>query len=1095
MKIMLYHFISHPPKINEIWLSLILTLFMIPITLATSRATPFYYLKVTDQSQGHFIVKNQYHKEIKQFTQIKEQTICEIKGVVVDEKTNAPIIGANVIVSGTTIGVATDIDGNFRLKVPSNALSIEVTFIGYDKKVIPFHPDKLNVFRVIQLKETNKELGEVTVVAFAKQKKESVVGAISTVKPSELKVPSSNLTTALAGRVAGLIAYQRSGEPGKDNADFFIRGVTTFGYTASPLILIDGIEMSADDLARLQTDDIESFSIMKDATSSALYGARGANGVILVTTKEGSEGKLNASVRFENSFSMPTKKIDIADPITYMQLFNEATSTRSITGEQKYSQEKIDNTIAGTNPYVYPAVDWYKMLFKEYTTNQRLNLNLSGGGKVACYYVAATYNRDNGILKNDHRNNFNSNIKLNKIAIRSNVNINLTSTTEMVVRMHGTFDDYRGPINGGTDMFNRVMRSNPVEFPAYFEPDEANRYTRHILFGNAFQGNYINPYADMVKGYKDYSRTLLLAQAEFHQKLDFLSKGLSARILINTTRYSYFQSIRSYVPFYYSVDRYDKRKDIYTLHTINETTGKEWLTNPSSSQSTQTTFYLEGAIQYDHTFKEKHSVGGLLVYTMQNRMEGGQNNLERSLPFRNLGLSGRVTYGYGSRYFLESNFGYNGSERFAKKHRFGFFPSIGFGWMISNENFFGKAKNIFSQLKLKGTFGLVGNDAIGGPGDRFFYLSNVNMSTGQAPGFGRDFNKPADRSTISITRYANEDISWETSKKLDLGIETTLCNALTIQADYFREDRKNILMNRAFITPEMGLEANVRANVGKAWNQGFDGSMDYNNYFENGFWLQGRLNFTYAVGKYKVYEEPDYSAIPWRSHKNKAISQQWGLIAERLFIDEIDITNSPKQFGEYMPGDIKYRDINKDGIIDFRDEVPIGQPTSPKIVYGFGLSMGHKGFDFSFFFQGLAQESFWIDPISTCPFADTDGNGNVISNNALLNVYAKNHWSETDQNIYALWPRLSDRIIENNTKISTWFMRDGTFLRLKSVEIGYTLPDSILHRLHMTKMRFYLNGTNLLTFSKFKLWDPEMAGYGLGYPVQRVFNLGLQLSF
>lgn len=1018
----------------------------------------------------------------------------EIKGVVVDEKTNDPIVGANVVVSGTTIGIATDADGNFSLSVPENTLNIEVSFIGYDKKIIPFRPDKLNVFRVIQLRETNKELDEVTVVAFAKQKKESVVGAISTVKPSELKVPSSNLTTALAGRVAGLIAYQRSGEPGEDNANFFVRGVTTFGYAANPLILIDGIEMSADDLAHLQVDDIESFSIMKDATSSALYGARGANGVILVTTKEGSEGKLNASVRFENSISMPTKKIDIADPITYMQLFNEATSTRSLTGQQKYTQEKVDNTIAGINPYVYPTVDWYKMLFKNYTNNQRLNINLSGGGRVARYYVAATYNRDNGILQNDHRNNFNSNIKLNKISIRSNININLTNTTEMVIRMHGTFDDYRGPINGGADMFNRVMRSNPVEFPAYFAPDEANKYARHILFGNAGHGNYINPYADMVRGYKDYSETLLLAQAEFHQKLDFITKGLNARILMNTTRFSYFQSVRSYNPFYYMVDRYDRQKDTYVLEPLNEPYGTEWLTNPSPYESTHTTFYFEGAVQYDRTFKDKHAVGGLLVYTMQNRMEGGQDRLEQSLPFRNIGLAGRFTYGYDSRYFLEGNFGYNGSERFSKKHRFGFFPSIGFGWMISKERFFGNAKNIFNQLKLKGTFGLVGNDAIGGPGDRFFYLANVNMAAGTAPGFGRHFNKPENRSTIAITRYANEDISWETSKKLDLGIETTICDALTLQADYFREDRKNILMNRASVTPEMGLEASVRANVGKAWSQGFDGSIDYNKYFENGFWLQGRLNFTYAVGKYKVYEEPDYSASPWLFHKDKPISQQQGYIAERLFVDEQDIANSPRQIGEYMAGDIKYRDINKDGVIDFRDQVFIGQPTNPKIVYGFGLSMGHKNFDFSFFFQGLAQESFWIDPVSTCPFADTDWDNNIISNNALLNVYAKDHWSETNQNIYALWPRLSDKLIDNNIQQSTWFMRDGTFLRLKSAEIGYSLPENLLHRLHMTKLRFYLSGNNLLTFSKFKLWDPEMAGNGLGYPVQRVFNIGVQLS-
>ncbi|WP_287626142.1 SusC/RagA family TonB-linked outer membrane protein, partial [Parabacteroides sp.] len=463
-----------------------------------------------------------------------------LKGVVLDNNTNEPIIGAAVLVTGTGSGTTTDIDGNYQLEVPANAKSIEISYIGYEKKVMPFDGRNLNDFRVILLKEEGLSVDEVTIVAFSKQKKESVISSIATVKPKELKVPSSNLTTALAGRVAGLISYQRSGEPGQDNANFFIRGVTTFGYKADPLILIDGVELSADDLARLQPDDIESFSIMKDATSSALYGARGANGVILVTTKEGVEGKLKIAARFENSFSSPIKNIELADPITYMVKHNEAVSTRDPLASLPYSQEKIDNTIAGTNDFVYPAVDWYKMLFKDVTSNQRFNMNLSGGGRVARYYVAMTYNHDNGILNVDKRNNFNSNISLNKISVRSNVNMNLTKTTELITRMSGTFDDYSGPLSGGSDMFSRVVKANPVKFPAYYEKDANNIYTNHILFGNAGTGNYINPYADLVKGYKEYSQTLLSAQVELKQNFDFITKGLNARVMVNTTRHSYF---------------------------------------------------------------------------------------------------------------------------------------------------------------------------------------------------------------------------------------------------------------------------------------------------------------------------------------------------------------------------------------------------------------------------------------------------------------------------------------------------------------------------------------------------------------------------
>lgn len=1024
-----------------------------------------------------------------------QQKTYSIKGVVLDEKTNEPIIGANVKVIGTALGTVTDLDGNYKLNVPASATKIEFSYIGYKTVEMPFYHDKLNDFRVINLQEDSQTLGEVTVVAFAKQKKESVIGSITTIKPAELKVPSSNLTTALAGRVAGLISYQRSGEPGKDNADFFVRGVTTFGYKADPLILIDGVELTSTDLARLQPDDIESFSIMKDATSSALYGARGANGVILVTTKEGVEGKLNVSVRFENSFATPTKQIDIADPITYMKMHNEAVTTRNPLAAQPYSQEKIDNTIAGTNPYVYPSVDWYNMLFRNMTSNQRFNMNLSGGGKVARYYLAVTYNRDNGILKVDKRNNFNSNIALDKISVRSNVNLNLTKSTEMIIRMNANFDDYSGPIDGGEGMFNKVMRANPVLFPAYYAPDAANAYTNHILFGNAATANYINPYADMVKGYKEYSQTMVLAQAELKQNFDFITEGLSARVMANTTRTSYFDLTRAYSPYYYMVDQYDKIDKTYTLKNTNEDSAKEWLAYNPGTKTIESTFYLEAAMQYDRTFAEKHAVGGLLVYTMKTSLVGSADDLSKSLPYRNMGLAGRFTYGYDSRYFIEGNFGYNGSERFAKKNRFGFFPSVGLGWMISNERFFRPLSKALTQFKLKATYGLVGNDAIGDANDRFFYLSQVNQAASTAPGFGLNFDSPQNRPTTSISRYANDDITWEVAKKLNLGIEATVFNDLNVQVEYFREDRSKILMERASITPEMGLESKVKANIGEASAHGVDASMDYNKYFKNGMWLTGRFNFTYSTSKYKVYEESNYPDAPWRSHTGRPLSQVWGYIAERLFVDQEDVDNSPKQFGEYMAGDIKYRDVNGDGVINENDQVPIGYPTSPEIIYGFGLSGGYKGIDVSFFFQGLARESFWIDQKATAPFVDTDDVPGTISNNALLSVYANDHWSETNQNIYALWPRLSNTLIDNNNQTSTWFMRDGGFLRLKQVEVGYTFNDKVLHKLRMKNLRIYLSGTNLLTFSKFKLWDPEMAGSGLGYPVQRTYNVGLQLSF
>lgn len=1001
--------------------------------------------------------------------------------------------GATIKIVGSPRGVTTDIDGSFSIEVSEND-KLEISYLGMVNQIITVK-GKNN--QVITLKNQASELDEVTVVAFAKQKKESVIASVSTIKPAELKVPSSNLTTALAGRMSGIISYQRSGEPGQDNADFFVRGVTTFGTgKANPLILIDGIELTSEDLSRLNTDDIASFSIMKDANATALYGARGANGVILVTTKEGSEGKAKLSIRFENSFSSAADEVEMADPITYMRLHNEAVSTRDPKGVLPYTNEKIANTERRLNPYVYPAVDWKNMLFKDFTSNQRINMNISGGGKVARYYVAAAMNLDNGILKVDKRNNFNNNISLKKYLLRSNINLNITKTTEMVVRLHGTFDDYTGPISGGTGLYNMVMKSNPVLFPAYFEPDEANVYTKHILFGNYEQkASYINPYAEMVKGYKDYSKTLVLAQLELKQDLSFLTEGLSIRGLFNATRYSYFDVSRFYTPYYYSIGSYDKVADTYMLNPLNKESGKEYLSYNEGGKEVYSTTYLELAAQYNRTFHDKHAVSGLLVYTARENLKGNAGSLQLSLPYRNLGLAGRFTYAYDSRYFVEFNFGYNGSERFAKNERFGFFPSAGLGYIISNEDFFEPWKKVVSKLKLKATYGVVGNDQIGDDKDRFFYLSDVKMDDGgRSMSFGTDFGYK--KNGVSISRYADPYITWERSYKQNYGIELGLFDKLELQFDYFRENRKDILQKREDIPSTMGLQASPQSNIGEAFGSGFELQLDYSQSFSNKLWLSVRGNFTYASSEFKIYEEPEYTDTPWRRRIGQKISQKYGYIAERLFVDEDDVKNSPKQnFGEYAAGDIKYKDINMDGKIDEQDAVPIGYPTTPEIIYGAGFSLGYKNIDFSVFFQGSARSSFWISPGAISPFIDTDSDDGFTSQNALMKTIADSHWSESDRDIHAFWPRLSNYSIANNTQTSTWWMRNGTFLRLKTLELGYTLPDKWSKAAHMQMVRVYLSGSNLLCFSNFKLWDPEMAGNGLGYPVQRVFNLGINVSF
>ena len=1026
-----------------------------------------------------------------QFQVLIAQTTKEITGNVYDEL-GEPLPGATISVDKSTRGVATDVDGTFSIKVKDTDVLI-FSYLGYQEQRITVGKQTRIV---VKLLPKTDELDEVTVVGFAKQKKESVIASVTTIKPSELKVPSSNLTQGLSGRLAGVIAYQSSGEPGKDNVNFFIRGVTTFGYSSSPLILIDNIESSTDELARLPVDDVASFSIMKDATATAIYGARGANGVVLVTTKEGKEGPAKVNIRVENSISTPARNIEMADPITYMKMYNEAVVTRNPLAPRPFSDEKIANTGKGLNPYVYPAIDWYDELFKDMVMNQRVNVNLSGGGTMARYYVSANFSQDNGALKVDKKNNYNTNIDLKKIQVRTNVNLDLTKTTQLDIRVNADFQDYNGPIDGGDAMYRKVRVSSPVMFPKYFAPDDSNVLTKHILFGNAGEGNYLNPYADMVRGYRDSHETTVTAQMELSQQLDFLTEGLSFRLLANTTRYSGFSLVREIAPFYYDIGYYDKENDRYTLNQLNPETGREDLNYTAGTPTVSSTYYFEASINYARKFG-KHDVGGLLVGTMRESVTGNAPNVQQSLPSRNIGLFGCATYAYDSRYLFEFNFGYNGSERFAEKERFGFFPSAGVGYLISNEAFWPKNKFV-NKLKLKGTYGLVGNDKIGDLNDRFYYLSEVNLNAGESGiRFGEDWQQGLQ--TIAITRYANPYITWEVAKKLDIGIEMTLFDLLEIQADYFQEKREKIYQSRPTIPAELGYAAGLAANVGRASSRGFEVQMDANHSFNKDWWLSLRGNFTFARSNYEYAEEARLNYW-WQTVTGYPIGQQRGLIADRLFIDEADIANSPKQmYGDYMPGDIKYRDINGDDIIDNNDIVPIGYPTVPEVNYGFGASVGYKNFDFSFFFQGSGRSSFWVDARANTPFVNAssfdESFGGRIAPNGLMQCWVDSYWSETNRDSYAAMPRLTTETVENNIQASTWWIRDGSYIRLKSVEMGYTFPDKILKKLRMSNLRIYASGLNLFTFSKFKEWDVEMGGNGFNYPIQAVYNIGLNIGF
>lgn len=1014
----------------------------------------------------------------------------KISGIVRETTTGSALPDVTINVKGKGTATKSNANGEFTIDAQPGD-SLVFSFVG--KQTATQVVGQNSIIEVL-MNEDESQLGEVTIVAFGKQKKSSLVSAIQSVNVAELKTPVTNLTSSFAGRIPGIISYTPTGEPGADNATFFIRGVTTFGYKTSPLILIDGFESSTDNLARLQPDDIESFSILKDASATVLYGARGANGIILVNTKSGKEGPVAVNARVDVNVTTPTRTTELLDGVDYMRLYNSTRISRDPVLGAYYSEQKIQSTAKGENPMIYPNINWYKTLFNNSTTNTKANLNLSGGGRVATYYVSAGFDKETGLLKVDKRNNFNNNIDISRFFIRSNVIFKLTPTTTLDTRIQGRFERYNGPFASASSIFGMVMNSNPVDFPAVYQPDSANEFTQYSLFGNTYVSGSLksNPYAEMVKGYEDRNENTITAQATLLQDLKFITRGLKFQGRVSANTWSKYSSRRTYSPFYFDLESYNQITGEYKLFPLNQTSGSAYLGDVIPGRDADGDFYTEGRLNWDRRF-DLHNVGVMVVGMMQEKLltSGNSTSIYETLPERNMGVSGRITYDYDNRFFFEHAFGYNGSEKFAGNKKFGYFPSFGLGWMVSNEPYWKLSPDYISSFKLRATWGLVGNDAISGRSGRFFYLSDISLG-GRPYRWGSSFMNSY--GGYSINRYANADITWEISEKWNFGTDIGLFNeALRIQADFYTDTRSNIYMVRENFPATAGLEAAISGNVGKVESKGFEASADYQHSFSKDFWLSGRINYTYATNKYLELDEKDYPDA-YLKRLGHNINQQWGLVAERLFVDEKEIENSPVQdFGRYMAGDIKYKDINGDGVINGNDRVPMGFPTVPEVQYGFGLSAGYKAFDFSFFFQGNARVSFFINAGVGGGAENNEGIAPFANRRNALAIIAKDHWSETNPNVHAFWPRLSTNPLDNNIQQSSWWLRDGSFLRLKSLEAGYS--PGWAKRLGLKQgSRIYVSTVNLFVFSPFKLWDPEMGRTGLGYPPNKRYNVGIQIS-
>ena len=825
---------------------------------------------------------------------------------------------------------------------------------------------------------------------------------------------------------------------------------------------------------------------MKDATATALYGSRGANGVLLVTTKSGRMNqKPTINVRVEGRMSMPTQIPELADGVTYMKMFNEAIEARTPGANPQFTDDQIQGTIENRNPYLYPNNDWYDIIFKDVTFNQAANINVSGGSKNMDYFVSATFNNDMGLVQEAKENPLKNNIQNLRYSFQANVNTHISSTTKMGVKLNVQIQDYKGPYNSINTIFNRVMWAQPTYFPVKFPQIEGTNY---IAWGNKSGGaqlnRYPNPYAELASGIKEMFRITTMATFNIDQDLKFITKGLSVKGLFSMKHFSSTTLNRTYTPYYFEIDP-------NTIVTDPITGNQSWKLRNVNNDGTDAfsftkaysgdrLFNFNVSLDYQRKFAGLHDISAQLIYLQRGVYSSNPANYNSSLGELNQGMAGRFTYDFDKRYFFEFNFGYNGSDNFAKGKRFGFFPSYALGYIISNEDFFAPLNKTISLLKLRGSYGTVGNS---NSSVRFPGYTNVNMN-GAGYAFGEDFK--ATEAGAIITTYGNENATWEVAKKANVGIELGLFDQkFLLIADYFHENRDKILMTRQTISPTIGIgDANPVANVGKVTNRGVDMSLEYNHAFSKDIVLSVKGNFTYAVNKILEKDEPHYP-FSYQYERGGALNRVGpAYIALGLFKDEEDIKNSPSQeaiMPNIKPGDIKYQDLNEDGVVNEYDRTYIGNPYIPQIVYGFGASFQYKNWDFSVFFQGAGKVSIYLDDIH--PFD--------IYHKNVLKFVADDYWSASNPNPNAKYPRLAHNVDNTNTyQKSTFWLRDGSFLRLKNAEIGYSYKF----------MRAYIAGSNLLTFTGFKYWDPEIgggsnSGNGLVYPLQRVFNLGVQFNF
>lgn len=1003
-----------------------------------------------------------------------------VAGVILDD-TGEPCIGATVRVKNEPgVGTISDVDGKFAIKVKPGA-TLLFEYVGMETIQRTILKDEPSLSVKFKVAKTNA-IDEVVVTGLVSQKKVSVVGAVSTINMDELRTPGTSLVNMIGGRMPGVITMQISGEPGKNLSNFWVRGVSTFGAGAGALVLIDGIEGNLNDI---DVDDVESISVLKDAAATAVYGVRGANGVVLVTTKRGSKEKIQITARATVKLSQIKRLPEYLSSYDYARLANEA---RAMSGESDlYTPIQLDIIKNNLDPELYPNVNWIDQIMKKTSLQENYYASARGGGDVAQYFVSVGY-RHEGAAYKQKENQFHRPLSYDQLTYRANINMNLTKRSELYFGVDGSISNYTTPGGKNTNqVWEDVLQLNPLMFPVTYADGTLPTYG---------QSDLISPFAALnYQGYNSADNTRNMITLKFTHRFGGILKGLVGSVQAVNDRTSGFSERRFVRPDYYRATGRTATGDL-----IKTLRSKQQDMSYSSDNESWRKYYMEAKLDYN-TSIGAHNLGALLFYYMEDTKGSEWGNGDglgiAAIPKRRQNVSGRLSWGYNSTYFVDANFGYTGSDLFPKGERFGFFPSIAVGWVPTSYKWVQKHLPFVNFFKIRGSYGLAGNDNIANT--RFPYLTIINNHAGTTWGYTGQ--------GIVEKQQGADNLKWEVAKKLNVGIDANFFNdAIKLTVDFFRDTRDHIFQDRVTLPEFAGMVTYPKSNVGRMHSFGSDGNISYFHKINKEMNFTVRANYTWSQNIVDYFEE-NKLAYDYQSVTGMPYGVLRGYIAEGLFKDEADIRQSPDQtaaFGVVRPGDIKYRDVNGDGVINSDDRVPLSYGNNvPRVMFGLGGEFNYKDFTVSMLFKGntgvnyyrvgMGYDAGWI------PFYNGEM-GNVLK---MVNN-PKNRWipswysgDPSTENPNAMFPRLSYGSNNNNSQLSTFWKKNGSFLRFQELNFRYVFRHRKWLRaagLSSLECDFVIN--NLFTIDSAKYFDPEQAWYnGAAYPIPTTYSLQMYFRF